>query len=687
LLCLLVATALLLAAALPLFAASRSRVRRRAMPPVIWNRLSDNLWRIDDGTVAYLIRSGDKGLMINVGAGRALRDLSPAEVTVLEKVVVTHHLRPVTQGLPAAAAAGAQIAAPVGEVRLLGDAERFWAEAPLRNVYFLKPDRQTPTRNVPIAQELKGGSSFRWHDITFKVVSTPGPTAGAIGLVTEIDGNKIAFTGELIVNDGQIPNYWNMHYVVGDNGLNGLQATRESVKAVMRHDPEWLMPSRGPLIDDPIESAKRLNERIKAVEKLFTAEKLGQGFFGPDEHPLPHLYWRPGSYLLVGKLGHAVLIGHPGVDDNGWGGPEWLADLRKKNVFDTIDMIILLSYQDDHVGGVQAIATTFGCPIYTSREVGQALRSGGPDPFSRFLAQQYEGRLKTRIIETGDHPQAMMKWDRYLLRFLPFGGHSAHQMGLYTVIDGVEILFSGDSILPVDPLIGDFSCFHHVGVPGMTYADAAEWLHNLKPEKAASMRHGLIDLNKKKIEQYRRWAQAIEPTLTPLLASRTYREGVDPYARHEITPFQVTYRPPDQQRIKITCRNVVKGPLNVLYRFDLPDGWRLQTRSRQDRNRFIDTGKVIRAKRRSVTLWTEDVRLIAPPDLSSGRTVIGIDVVDDGRFLGQTLHLIVDHGLTAPAFWTPACKLTPFVFAEKKTDIWSWLPDRLRTRKLWQRAW
>ncbi|HPM78002.1 MAG TPA: hypothetical protein PK961_12990, partial [bacterium] len=602
---------------------------------------------------------------------------------------VTHHLRPATQGLPAAIAHGAWIAAPAGEAKLLAEADRFWNEAPLRNMYIFKPSRVTPATPVNIAKELKGGRKLTWEGINFEIIDTPGPTAGAVSLVATIDGRRVAFTGELIVNDGQLPNYWNMQYTYGDYGKPGLRATQRSLHRVRKEDPDVLLPSRGPAIDNPEEAIAAFDERADKVLELFDAKPLSGSLFANNDHPLPHLYWSKGSYLLTGQDGNAILIGQSGIDVDGYGGPEWLNRLRKNGVFNNIDAVFLLSYQDDHIAGAQAVATTFGCPIYTSVQVMQGLRSMGPDPFANFLAQQYEGRVRVNIVETGSGVKSMMKWDNYLLRFLPFGGHSFHQMGLFTVIDGEKVMFTGDSVRAADPLSGDFNCYNALEAPGYTYLDAAQWLEKLRPDKAATMRDGVLDLTPASIAQYRKWAAAIEPTLLPLLASRTYREGLAPDACHAIVPFQMTLRPPNQQRIKIIARNAKKGPLNAQYRFVLPPGWQLLTRSKTDRNVFVESSDIIRARAKSLTLWTEDVRLAPPENLPPGRTVIPIDVVDDGLYLGQIMHLIVDHGHQPPLAWTPASGMTPYEYAKKKHGLWDWLPGRMagQSRVLWAEMW
>jgi glyoxylase-like metal-dependent hydrolase (beta-lactamase superfamily II) len=658
----------------------------RGMPPVKWQRLSDNLWRIEDGTVAYLVRAGAKALLINIGGGRALRDLSPAEVTQVEGVLVTHHLRPVTQGLPAAVKLGAWIAAPAGEARLLSDAQTFWRETALRDVYIFKPDLDTPADNVAVAKTLQSGKPFTWQGITFEVIDTPGPTAGAVSLVARIDDLPVAFTGELIVEDGKIPNYWNMEYAYGDNGLPGLRATRASVQEVMKRLPAMLLPARGPVISQPKQAADKLLERIAAVEKLFAVEPLKKGVRRND-HPLPHLYWRRGSYLVVGDEGHAVLIGYPGLDARGWGGPRWLGKLYDDHVFTKLDAIFLLGYQDDHVAGAPALAATFGCPVYTSAEVAQALRSDGPDPFTLFRAGQFDAPLQPSIVNTGDKPSAEMEWRGHHLRFVPLGGHSLHQMGILADIDGKQILFTGDTLLPTQPLSGDLNCLCRVEQPGFSYTDAADWLQKLHPALAATNHHGLIELDDARLAGFAQWARAIEPALTPLLATHSYRAGLDPFARHSVTPFHLVMEKPGEKYLRLAVRNDRRGPLAVQYHFHLPAGWLLQARSREDPNVFVETHNAILARRAAVTSWSLDLRLTPPPDLPPGRTVIPIDVVDGSEFLGQILHLIVDCGFQSVAPWRPAGGMTPYAFARERYRNFAWLPDPSRglQRVLWPR--
>ncbi len=658
----------------------------RAMPPVEWLRLSDSLWRIEDGTVAYLVRRGGKALMINTGAGRALRDLAPAEVTAVEGVLVTHHLRPVTQGLGRAVHRGAWIAAPASEARLLAEAETFWRETALRDVYVFKPDLATPVHNLPVTKTLVGGKTFTWQDLNFEVIETPGPTAGAISLVAKIDELTVAFTGELIVGDGQLPNYWNMQYRYGDSGLPGLRATRASLREVMKRQPALLLPARGSVIADPAGTVERLEKRIAALEKLLDAKPLGRGIRNND-HPLPHLYWQRGSYLMVGDDGHALLVGYPGLDLRGWGGPEWLGKLRRKGVFNALDGVVLLGYQDDHVAGAPGLASTFGCPIYTSSEVAQALRTDLPDPFSLLRAGQFDARIQPSVVSTGDGANAEDLLGGHRVRFVPLGGHSYHQLAMLVELDGEQVLFTGDTIAPTEPLTGDLNSLCRIERPGYGYADAAAWLQKLRPTMAATNHHGLIELNAERIEGFAAWARALEPAFTALLATRNYREGLDPFARHAVAPFHLVMDKPANKNFRIIAHNEKRGPLAVQYRFLLPEGWKLQTRSRDDPNAYEDTLNTVRVRRDDVTTWTLDLRLIPPPDLAPGRTLIPVDIVDNGDYLGQILHLVVDCAFTPPEPWRPASGLTPYDFSSERYRNFAWLPPRRGGQRVLWRGW
>ena len=648
----------------------------RDMPPVAWTKLSPNLWRIEDATVAYLIRSGDKALMINIGAGRALQDLSPAGVEKIDGVIATHHLRTVTQGLPAAAAAGAWIGAPAKEALLFTDAVRFWSEIPLRNVYHFKPDLMTLTTNVPVAKNLDGGDTLTWENIEFKVLDTPGATAGAISLVAEIDGRKVAFTGDLIVNDGQIPNYWNMQYSYGDGGLPGLRATRKSVDRVLGQKPLWLLPARGPVIEDPPRAAAALGQRIAVVEKLFGPAKMSGKMISTDDHPLPHLYWHKSSYLLTAEDGHAVLIGFSGLDLADWAGPQWLDDLLHHGAFKTIDAIFILNHQDVHLGGVQSLVTTYGCPVYTSSEVIQGLCQAGPDPFLFFRPGLHQGQFKPHIVGTNGDPKSTMEWRGYQFKFLALGGHSYHQMGLFTIIDGARVMFTGQTVRPTNPLTGYFVPWSGLEIPHYTYADAARRIKELLPNKLAAAEDGLLAVDEKILDDFETWAKALEPTLTPLLGSRTYHEGVDPTARYNIYPFMINLRAPNLQRTTVSVRNAIKGALNVQYRFILPSGWLLLAPDQEDRNLFVDAQGTIKANRKGITAWIEPIRLVSPSELPNGRTVIPIEVIDDGHYLGQIMQLIVDQGYVGPEPWTPASGLSPYEYNLKRYKVWKWLPKR-----------
>lgn len=71
-------------------------------------------------------------------------------------------------------------------------------------LYYVRNDFFSLTSNVPVAAVLRGSDTFEWKQHKLFIQPSPGHTPGCITRVTEVDGRKVAFTGDLIYSPGKV---------------------------------------------------------------------------------------------------------------------------------------------------------------------------------------------------------------------------------------------------------------------------------------------------------------------------------------------------------------------------------------------------------------------------------------------------------------------------------------------------
>ena len=160
-------------------------------------QISANLFVLEDTCNVYVIRHGSNGLLIDFGSGAILDHLPDLGITKVDGILHTHHHRDQAQGDPLAVARGIPIFVPEQERAYFEDAENFWRNRRIFELYYVRNDFFSLTRNVRVAGMLRDYDTFRWNEHALFIQPTPGHTPGSITLLADIDGRKVAFSGDL----------------------------------------------------------------------------------------------------------------------------------------------------------------------------------------------------------------------------------------------------------------------------------------------------------------------------------------------------------------------------------------------------------------------------------------------------------------------------------------------------------
>ena len=113
-----------------------------------------------------------------------------------DTVLLTHHRRDAHGKLEGA------IVAPEEERVHFEKAREFWTGfAKKRFHYYAQQSTKVPVERVAVQRWVKEGAVVTVGEVQLKVLATPGFTRGAISYVGTVNGQRVAFTGDLIMGD------------------------------------------------------------------------------------------------------------------------------------------------------------------------------------------------------------------------------------------------------------------------------------------------------------------------------------------------------------------------------------------------------------------------------------------------------------------------------------------------------
>ena len=108
-------------------------------------QISPNLCVLRDTCNVYVLKDGNRALLIDFGSGHVLNLLSQIGVTKVDAILHTHHHRDQCQGDARAVAERIPIHAPAHERHLFEDAENFWRNRRVFHLYYVANDFFTIT--------------------------------------------------------------------------------------------------------------------------------------------------------------------------------------------------------------------------------------------------------------------------------------------------------------------------------------------------------------------------------------------------------------------------------------------------------------------------------------------------------------------------------------------------------------
>ena len=403
------------------------------------------------------------------GARLSVYGWTDRDVKGVEQVLLTHGRRDVVWAARPLVRGGVKAVAPARELYYLQKPHEFWnAFTGTRFHDYAQQSTKVLATPLPVGRWVKEGEDVEWRGLTFKVLETPGYTRGSVSYVTELDGKKIAFTGDLIYGDGQIFDLYSFQAAIpeaqvrGYHGYGGrLAGLVSGLRKVAAAEPDLIVPARGPLIRDPRQAIDRLVARVQALYRNYLStsalhwyfkEKrmracgervLGQGAqielmpYSRHEKTPAWVFEHSTSRLLISDSGHGFLLdcGYTRVIDA-------VKDLIAKGLIKQIDGIFVTHFHDDHSDMVQTAAEVFQCPVYATSEYADVLERPGAYHLPAMTANPIKN---VKAMKSGQS----LRWRELELTFHFYPGQTYYHGALLVEKEGEKpIFFIGDAFAP-----------------------------------------------------------------------------------------------------------------------------------------------------------------------------------------------------------------------------------------------
>ncbi len=362
-----------------------------------------------------------------------------------------------------------RVVAPQASRELIEQPERFWT-AFITNRFHDYAQQTTKVLGeaATVSRWVKENDTIEWRGVTVRVLDTPGFARGSVSYIAELDGKKVAFTGDLIYGDGKLLDLYSVQDAIptakvgGYHGYGGrLGDLIQSLRKLQALKPDLLVPARGPVIPEPAAAIDKLIARVQALYKNYLSTNALHWYFkeermricgervlgtGAKIDLMPYalnveapswVFNHSTSRLLISDDGHGFLLdcGYQRVIDA-------VQDLMAKKLVKKVEGIFVTHMHDDHTDMVQKASEIFQCPIYATTEYADVLAR----PEAYHLPALTANAMKNlRVMKDGEK----LAWRGFDLTFHFYPGQTLYHGALLAEKKGEKpIFFIGDSFAP-----------------------------------------------------------------------------------------------------------------------------------------------------------------------------------------------------------------------------------------------
>jgi glyoxylase-like metal-dependent hydrolase (beta-lactamase superfamily II) len=536
---------------------------------------------IRDTVNVWLLRRGREAIAIDFGSGRVLDELDDHGVDRITDVLLTHHHRDVTQGLARARAAGIRIWAPPSEQDLIADVDEHWQARPLDNDYDLREDRFSLLEGVPIDGVVEEYLARPFGPFEVTALPTPGHTAGSVSYLVELDGRRLAFTGDLITAPGKVWSLAGTQWTY--TGIEGLGSIILSGLDLLDRRPDRLFPAHGEPIDEPEPAIRLLNDRLQQLIDLRSPEwqvasLRERPYLEISRHLVRNRTAVANSYALLSESGAALIIdygydfttGLPAGTDRSSRRPwlETIPALKRDFGIDRVEVAVPTHYHDDHVAGFNLLRAVEGTQVWAPRNMVSILQ----EPLRYDLPCLWFDPIPVDRSLPFGRP---FRWHEYELTVHELPGHTLYAAAIEFEVDGAKVVASGDQqdgrwVANERPEFLNYQ--YRNGFRSDDFRDSAELYRRLRPDLLISGHWLPRPVTDDYLDALLHAGTELARLHRELLPLETVDFGLGGFGAR-IEPYRSDVGPGGLVELEVAIRNPLPRSADACVRLVVPSGW------------------------------------------------------------------------------------------------------------------
>lgn len=595
-------------------------------------KLSEHLYVLDDTCNVYVLKSGDRALLVGFGSGDILKRLPEIGVRRADEVVLTHHHRDQAQGLCDMAPPDLRITVPAKEARFFEDVEAFWSGVQIDLNYDCRSHWNTVRRSVRVTRRLNPGERVSWQGFELEAVETPGATDHSLSYSADIDGRRVVFCGSLISGAGKAPNWFDLHWDYY-GFTQGIDASLGSFERLRAKRPERLLPAHGGPIDDPAGAMAANAKTYAALREMLVPNELVR-VRQEVRQILPHLVFLGANcYALLSESGKAFVWDYGYVDRGR------VEELKKRFGVKKIDVSSFSHYHDDHA--IRA------WELYREGTVNWVYEN-----MADIFAYPSRYRLPClipfaipvdRILSDGEK----VRWEEYELEFFHLPGQTEFHQGLLVTIDGRRVLFTGDDTwnkkfpeqVRNGPLVPQNEYLLDSG-----FIACARKMIDCRPDLVCPAHTEEYAPTAQDLQEFLGWALRLREVMTSLIDQPDPNFGMD-YRWCHFYPYRAEPAAGKAVRLELRLRNHLFQTASVEIRVKLPAGFACEFPNRTlkmaGKTQAAVPFDIVRSAAGSGPDVGPDIGRAIEPS-RRGRQVITADITINGRRIGEYAEAVID---------------------------------------------
>ncbi len=504
----------------------------------------------------YVLRSGVEAVLVDFGDGDVLDHLAALGIERVTDVLLTHHHRDSLGGLRRAVDAGIRVWAPPFDAELIYDATGHWERRPLDIDYDLREDRFSLLESVPITGTAAEYRTTSVGGLDVFTLPTPGHTPGSVTYLVELDGRKVAFSGDLVHGEGKV---WSLPATQWSySGVEGQESTIVSCATLARLEPDVLLPAHG----EPVEDVEGALSGVRTRLGELVALRLGQAsgvedrLAQPLEEITPHLLRNrttfASTYVLRSETGAALGI------DFGYDMATWRRPLLWSLDGVDVEAVVVTHFHDDHVAGLNLIRDVKGTEIWAAEHIVPVLE----DPKRFDLPCLWPDPIRVdRALPLG----TPIAWHEYELTVYPLPGHTFFASAIAFEVDGRRVVAIGDQYTPTG-----LNYQYRNRFDRHDFIGTGELLRELRPDLVIGGHFFPHEVKDGYLDSLVAQAHRVAELHDELLPEESFGERA---FGARIEPYRSTVAPGEAVSLEVTVRNPFERRETATVRLVLPDGW------------------------------------------------------------------------------------------------------------------